>query len=46
MISSIWELSGESRGGDERRDEQFVKMVCSAFDEIQKMSNSKAANML
>jgi hypothetical protein len=34
----------ESQRGDERRDEQFVKLSRSAFDEIQKANNSTDAN--
>jgi hypothetical protein len=34
----------ESQRGDEWRDEQFVKLSRSAFDEIQKANNSMDAN--
>lgn len=34
----------ESQRGDEWRDEQFVKLSGSAFDEIQKANNSMDAN--
>ena len=36
----------ERQRGDEWREEKFVNLNGSAFDEIQKSNNSKAANML